>query len=510
MRRHRVARQGGALLAGCGLDHLLEFRRGGPGLRGGEQLVEAFLDALGEIGRVRHHLAAGRDRDGDLPAIGEDRHDEAHAVEDGAEAELGDQPCAGHVERHIGAGHIGDDAVHRQLHPVGEAETRIEPRRQPRRHRRNELGVVGHVLGADRVGKLLGTCRVREDGLQPLHRVGDIGADGDRHGGDLVAGGFLRRCRADGDWRHRHHGIRRQLFLVLEIFAQGAAADRQHHVVDGGAGYGGADEFEIIEREAAAVEHPVRRHAGIEAGARHGAGRFELAGGHLEAGAGQRGDRAGQHIGKAERLHGGVAGGARQQLKSEGLTLRHPLLLRRLRLGVRCQVVDGGGHFRAGDPVNGRVVHLGDDGEGALGNALHIVEAFQHVEFPQRPVGIQRAGMQARDLNAQLPPVTGMRQGDVAHMELDVEIRILEPVGVVQIARHIGQPLAEGACQMQAAFVVPQDFLERQHPAGNRRLVVDGDRADMHWRVLGLEIQKCGVQRAELFHATPSPRLLLR
>ena len=42
----------------------------------------------------------------------------------------------------------------------------------------------------------------------------------------------------------------------------------------------------------------------------------------------------------------------------------------------------------------------------------------------------------ARVLDAQLAPVAGFGQGDMAHVELEVEVIIVDPVGMIEIQRH--------------------------------------------------------------------------
>ena len=49
----------------------------------------------------------------------------------------------------------------------------------------------------------------------------------------------------------------------------------------------------------------------------------------------------------------------------------------------------------------------------------------------------QRARMQPRDQDAQLPPVAGGGQREVADVIFDVEILVLDPVGVVERERNL-------------------------------------------------------------------------
>ena len=51
--------------------------------------------------------------------------------------------------------------------------------------------------------------------------------------------------------------------------------------------------------------------------------------------------------------------------------------------------------------------------------------------------------MQPRRLDAQLPPVTGLRQRDVADVVLEIEVLVLDPLRMIQAERHVRQLLPE-------------------------------------------------------------------
>ena len=120
---------------------------------------------------------------------------------------------------------------------------------------------------------------------------------------------------------------------------------------------------------------------------------------------------------------------------------------------------------------------LRDEGEAARRDALDVVEALDDVELPQRPVEVERAGDQPGHLDAQLAPVARLRQGDVADVELEVEVGVLDPVRVVEVERHPHQPLAEHPGLVEALVDVVEDALERHPAARRRRRVVDRDAA---------------------------------
>ena len=113
------------------------------------------------------------------------------------------------------------------------------------------------------------------------------------------------------------------------------------------------------------------------------------------------------------------------------------------------------------------------------GSALDVVEALDDVQLPQRLREVERAGVQARRLDAELPPVARAGQGDLAHVVLEVELGVLHPVRVIQISRDAHDLLAERTGQVQAGLEVVEHVGELTSPPGRRGRVVDADRRDV-------------------------------
>jgi hypothetical protein len=110
--------------------------------------------------------------------------------------------------------------------------------------------------------------------------------------------------------------------------------------------------------------------------------------------------------------------------------------------------------------VDRRVVDLQQHGEAAHRQVEEAVEALDHVHLPQRALQVQRPGVDARGLDAELAPVAGLGQGDVAHVVFDVEVLVLDPVGIVEVERHAQDLLAEHRQLAEPAFDMGQDLLE--------------------------------------------------
>ena len=115
----------------------------------------------------------------------------------------------------------------------------------------------------------------------------------------------------------------------------------------------------------------------------------------------------------------------------------------------------------------------------ALGQAMHVIQPFDNVHLPEGLVARQRARVNARSQNAQLTPITRLGQRDVAHMVLEVEIRIVCPVGLTEAEGYAYQFAAENGGEMQPGLHQGQDLLEPHLATPRGTLVVNTDTADM-------------------------------
>ncbi len=136
------------------------------------------------------------------------------------------------------------------------------------------------------------------------------------------------------------------------------------------------------------------------------------------------------------------------------------------------------------------MMKLAHQSEAARRHAGDVIEAFDDIRLPERPVGIQRPCMQPSRLDAKLPPVAGFRQRDVPHVKFQVEIRVVYPVRMIQAHGHGHDALAERARFVQAFLEEPQDVLERHRTAGSGRLVIDSKTADVHRHIARLQVKE--------------------
>jgi acetyl esterase/lipase len=147
----------------------------------------------------------------------------------------------------------------------------------------------------------------------------------------------------------------------------------------------------------------------------------------------------------------------------------------------------------AGDAVHGAVVHLRDDADVAVRQAL------DDVELPQRAAPVER---RAGDLGGQLGELLvspRARGPDAADVVVEVEVRVLHPDRVVEPEGHLHDPTPERRHQVQAGLDEVLDLGELIAP-GHRRRVEDGRHGHVHVHARRLEVQEGGVEAGESFH----------
>ena len=139
---------------------------------------------------------------------------------------------------------------------------------------------------------------------------------------------------------------------------------------------------------------------------------------------------------------------------------------------------------------------------GQLSDEPPVVQALDHVELPQRPRAVQGPGDDPADGLGELLGVAGRRHGVVTHVEVDVELRVLDPVRQIEAERHLDQSSPEG---QETVDAIEDDVLGGFQPgaAGRARRVVDRHRADVPEVRVGLEVQEADVDAVELSHNEP-------
>ncbi|MDT4858921.1 hypothetical protein FQZ97_934120 [compost metagenome] len=139
-------------------------------------------------------------------------------------------------------------------------------------------------------------------------------------------------------------------------------------------------------------------------------------------------------------------------------------------------------------------------GEAAGWHAFDVVQAFNDGELPGRALHVQGARHRSRREDAQLTPVSRLRQAYMANVIFQVEVLVFHPVGIVQPVGCVLQPSAEQRGAAQTTVDVTDDVLVPNQPIGSATLVAYPQAAYHHWLVGGVGIEELCVQRGQLFH----------
>ena len=150
---------------------------------------------------------------------------------------------------------------------------------------------------------------------------------------------------------------------------------------------------------------------------------------------------------------------------------------RALRLAV--EVVEDGGDVDPGDAVDQRVMALADHREAAVGHAL------DQPQLPERLRAVELLREDPRRQVAQLLVGAGRREGGLADVVVEVQVRVVDPDRAALAERHAAQLLAEARHQVEARGDVVAEFLVR-----GRRPFEDDRRGDVHVGAVPLHVEE--------------------
>src|SRR3954453_8430447 len=129
------------------------------------------------------------------------------------------------------------------------------------------------------------------------------------------------------------------------------------------------------------------------------------------------------------------------------------------------------------------------------------LEAGDEVELPHRPRAVERTGDDAGDLVRELRVGTRTGERELPYVEVKVEVGVLDPVGVVEAQRHLGQAPAQRRKQREALRHQIADVIDLQWPAWPLGVVQNRESADVAALARGLECQELRVEAGQLAHA---------
>ena len=358
---------------------------------------------------------------------------------------------------------------------------------------------------------------------EALERIGFVGGDRHDHHRHPVP---ERALLLLGAHRHRHHGHERlvgQLVALDQPLPQGRRAQAHHHVVHGDGG-GVLDRLDGVEREPPDGQAAVGRDLAVEErGGRPSGGHLEhvriLVGAQCLAracnGPGERGHaREGVGAGQVDQI--GQRGGDRAQgpqrlvrqaehAAAEHLQLTGRPLAAAVRRGRRdlpplgARVEQDGEQLVARYAVHRRVVDLGQQRHATT------LEPVDQVQLPQRPAAVQRAGEDAGHDLGQAVVVARRRDSGLADVEVEIEVRVLDPVGQVEAERNLGQAPLEHGQQVKPLADQAADVLCGKVAAGGGGRVVHRQASDMPVGPGVLHAQELGIQAGELAHGDILP-----
>ena len=175
------------------------------------------------------------------------------------------------------------------------------------------------------------------------------------------------------------------------------------------------------------------------------------------------------------------------ELHRRRLAQRAPGVLRhvpRLRACIQDDLPDVDG----GDPVDHRVVGLGEDGEPV------VLEALDEVHLPQRAGPVQRPAHDPRDQVVELVVGTRARQRRAAHVVGHVEVLVVDPDRVGEVAGHPAHALAVARDEGDPVADQPDEALVVEPALGH---LEDRHAAHVHRGGRLLHVQEGHVQRAQ-------------
>ena len=210
--------------------------------------------------------------------------------------------------------------------------------------------------------------------------------------------------------------------------------------------------------------------------------------------------------GDLEWLHGVVERRASEEREGPRRRFGEPGFGRREGGRLRRRIVQERRDLGPGVRIDRRVVDLGEDRKTVLRQIEKSIQPLDEVQLPERACHVERARMDARRLDAELPPVARLRQRHVAHVVFEVEALVLDPVGMVELERDAQQSLTEDRREMQTALDVLQQSREVDLAVGGRRRIVDRDQGEIGVGVSVVRIDELCVLAAQLPHLLRAPR----
>ena len=148
-------------------------------------------------------------------------------------------------------------------------------------------------------------------------------------------------------------------------------------------------------------------------------------------------------------------------------------------MAIRGKVVQCRDHLNARHAVDHTVVKFQCHGERALRHPRHRIQSLDDSDLPRRTSQVDLSGVQACDLDAELSPVTGLREPDMTDVILKIKVRVIHPIRPVQTARQPGQPPPKYVRKMQPRVELLENPLEGHLAVRGSRRVIDQQQLNL-------------------------------
>ncbi len=132
-------------------------------------------------------------------------------------------------------------------------------------------------------------------------------------------------------------------------------------------------------------------------------------------------------------------------------------------------------------------------------NAI-VLQPVDQVHLPQRPRPVERPAKDPRHLLPQLLVRRRRRQRDLAHVVLEVEVGIVDPIRIVQAQRHRLEPPPERRQQRKPLGQHVVDVGQFEPPVRSSARIEHGERAHMPALPRRLQRQKLRIEPGQLPH----------
>ena len=104
-----------------------------------------------------------------------------------------------------------------------------------------------------------------------------------------------------------------------------------------------------------------------------------------------------------------------------------------------------------------------------------VVEALDHVDLPQRPGPVERPAHDLAGERGELGRLAGGGEDVAADVVVEIEVRVLDPDGVVEAERHLHHPAAEGRVAHEPVGDERPELIERVGLGHGRGVEHGGD-----------------------------------